>query len=130
MILTFRLHDSEVDFSDFGDDDNYRGVDPLAADKEARSILFKYMGDLYRDANTVGEPSGAGSELSEWDSAHGYGLFADASRPKPGIKLPSEFATEFQRLDKVNAFKAVPHGMDNAFLFAEPDQSRFSARRN
>ena len=33
--------DSEVDFSDFGDDDNYRGVDPLAVDKEARSILFK-----------------------------------------------------------------------------------------
>ena len=73
--------DSEVDFSDFGDDDNYRGVDPLAVDKEARFILFKYMGDLYRDANTVGEPSGAGSELSEWDSAHGYGLFADTSRP-------------------------------------------------
>ena len=126
----FDLHfqttpDSEVDFSDFEEDDNYRGVDPLAVDKEARSILFKYMGDLYRDANTVGEPSEAGSELSEWDSAHGYGLFADASHPKPGIKLPSEFATEFQRLDRVNAFKAVPHGTDNAFLFAEPDQSRF-----
>ena len=83
------------------------------------------MGDLYTDAKTVGEPSGAGSELSEWDSAQGYGLFIDASRPKPGIKLPSEFATEFQRLDRVNVFKAVPRGTDNAFLFTEPDQSRF-----
>ena len=116
---------SEADFSDIGDVDSYRGVDPSAVDKEARSILIKYMGDLYRDANTVGEPSGAGSELSEWDSVHGFGLFADASRPKPGINLLSEFAIEFHRLDKVNAFKAVPRGTDNAFLFTEPDQSRF-----
>ena len=80
--------------------------------------------------NTVGEPSGAGFELSEWDSAHGVGLFADASRQKPGIKLPSEFATEFQCLDRLNALKAVPRGTDNAFLFTELAQSRFSARRN
>ena len=34
-------------------------------DKEARALLFRYMGDLYRDAtDTSGEPShGAGSEL-------------------------------------------------------------------
>ena len=53
----------EDDFS--GDVDNYRGVDPRAVDREARSILYRYMGDLYRDASvTVGEPShGAGSEL-------------------------------------------------------------------
>ena len=53
----------EDDFS--GDVDNYRGVDPRAVDQEARSILYRYMGDLYRDASdTVGEPShGAGSEL-------------------------------------------------------------------
>ena len=46
----------EDDFS--GDVDNYRGVDP-------RSLLYKYMGDLYRDAtDAIGEPShGAGSEL-------------------------------------------------------------------
>ena len=113
--------DSEVDLSDVGDVDSYRGADPSAVDKEARSILVKYMGDLYRDASTVGEPSGAGSELSEWDSVQGFGLFADASRPNPGIKLPSEF----QRLDKVNTFKAVLRSTDNAFLFTEPDQSRF-----
>ena len=53
----------EDDFS--GDVDNYRRVDPRVVDKEARSLLFKYMGDLYRDAtDTIGEPShGAGSEL-------------------------------------------------------------------
>ena len=41
------------------------GVDPRVVDKEARSLLFKYMGDLYRDAtDTTREPShGAGSEL-------------------------------------------------------------------
>ena len=62
------------------------GLTPLiAVDKEARSILLKYMGDLYRVALTVGEPSGAGSELSEWDSVHGFWLFADAPRPNPGI---------------------------------------------
>ena len=93
--------------------------------KEACSILIKYMGDLYRDAISVGEPSGARSELSEWESVHGFGLFADASRPKPGIKLPSEFSNEFQRLDKTNALKAVPHGTDSAFLFNELEQSRF-----
>ena len=32
----------EDDFS--GDVDNYRGVDPRVVDKEARSLLFKYMG--------------------------------------------------------------------------------------
>ena len=53
----------EDDFS--GDVDNYRGVDPRVVDKEARSLLFRYMGDLYHDAtDTTGEPShGAGSEL-------------------------------------------------------------------
>ena len=38
----------EDDFS--GDVDNFRRVDPRVVDKEARSLLFKYMGDLYRDA--------------------------------------------------------------------------------
>ena len=54
---------SEDDYS--GNVDNYRGVDPRAVDKEARSILYRYMGDIYRDASdTLGEPShGAGSEL-------------------------------------------------------------------
>ena len=56
----------EDDFS--GDVDNYRRVDPRVVDKEARSLLFKYMGDLYRDATDIfGEPlqrlNGAGSEL-------------------------------------------------------------------
>ena len=66
----------EDDFS--GDVDNYRGVDARAVDKEARSLLYRYMGDLYRDAtDTIGEPShGAGSELDEADmeleSDHGY----------------------------------------------------------
>ena len=83
---------SDADFPVSVDIDNYRGVVPLAVDKEARSILIKYMGDLYRDAPSVGEPSGAGSELSEWLLAQRLGLFADASRPKPGINLPSEFS--------------------------------------
>ena len=74
------------------------GSIPLRFVMEARSILIKFMGNLYRDAFSVGEPSGAGSELSEWESIHGFGLFADASRPKPGFKLPSEFSNECQRL--------------------------------
>ena len=62
----------EDDFS--GDVDNYRRVDPRMVDKEARSLLFKYMGDLYRDATYIfGEPlqsfNGAGSELGGWTSA-------------------------------------------------------------
>ena len=48
---------SEADVSGSGDIDNYRGVDPLAVDKEARSILIKYIGDLYRVAPFIGEPS-------------------------------------------------------------------------
>ena len=114
---------SEADYSETGDVDNHQGVDRRAVHKEARSFLIKYMGDLYRDAPSVGEPSGAGSELSEWQSLDGFGLFADASRPKPGINLPSEFSNEFQRLDKVNDFKAVPRGTDGVFLFNEPGQS-------
>ena len=56
----------EDDFSGYVD--NYRRVDPRMVDKEARSLLFKYMGDLYRDATDIfGEPlqrlNGAGSEL-------------------------------------------------------------------
>ena len=35
---------SEADFSGSGDIDNYRGVDPLAVDKEARSILISIWG--------------------------------------------------------------------------------------
>ena len=70
----------EDDFS--GDVDNYQGVDPRVVDKEARSLLFKYMGDLYRDAtDTIGEPShGAGSELGGggWNSAPNTGLFSDS----------------------------------------------------
>ena len=56
----------EDDFS--GDVDNFRRVVPRVVDKEARSLLFKYMGDLYRVATDIfGEPlqsfNGAGSEL-------------------------------------------------------------------
>ena len=122
MIRLFRIL---ADFSVPGDIDNIRGVDPLAVDKEARSILYRYMGDLYRDAPSVGEPSGAGSELSEWQTAQRLGLFADASRPKPGINLPSEFSNKFQRLDKMNDLRAVPRGADSTFLFNEPAQSHF-----
>ena len=39
---------SEDNFS--GDVDNYRGVDPRAVDKEAHSILYRYMGDLFNTA--------------------------------------------------------------------------------
>ena len=115
----------EDDFS--GDVDNYRGVDPRVVDKEARSLLFKYMGDLYRNAtDTTGEPShGAGSELGGWNSAPNSGLFTDAPRRRPGINLPSEFATEYSRMDKTNDFKAVPRGSDSTFLFNEPGQSQF-----
>ena len=64
----------EEDVFDTGVIDNYRGVDTLAVDKEARSLLFKYMGDLYRDASEdIGESSGAGSEQSEWFTAHSSG---------------------------------------------------------
>ena len=92
----------EDDFS--GDVDNYRRVDPRVVDKEARSLLFKYMGDLYRDATDIfGEPlqslNGAGSELGGWTSAPYTGLFTDAPRRRSGINLPSEFATEYSRMD-------------------------------
>ena len=115
----------EDDFS--GDVDNYRGVDPRLVDKEARALLFRYMGDLYRDAtDTSGEPShGAGSELGGWNSAQISGLFTDAPRRRSGINLPSEFATEYSRMDKTNDFKAVPHGSSSTFLFNEPGQSQF-----
>ena len=40
-----------------GDVDNFRRVVPRVVDKEARSLLFKYMGDLYRVATDIfGEP--------------------------------------------------------------------------
>ena len=92
----------EDDFS--GDVDNYRRVDPRVVYKEARSLLFKYMGDLYRDATDIfGEPlqrfNGAGSELGGWTSAPYTGLFTDAPRRRSGINLPSEFATEYSRMD-------------------------------
>ena len=92
----------EDDFS--GDVDNYRRVNPRVVDKEARSPLFKYMGDLYRDATDIfGEPlqrlNGAGSELGGWTSAPFTGLFTDAPSRRSGINLPSEFATEYSRMD-------------------------------
>ena len=115
----------EDDFS--GDADNYRGVDPRVVDREARSILYRYMGDLYRDASdTIGEPShGAGSELGGCPTAPNSGLFSDAPRRRSGINLPSEFGSEFSRLDSANDFKAVPRGSDSTFLFNEPGQSKF-----
>ena len=115
----------EDDFS--GDVDNYRGVDPRAVDREARSILYRYMGDLYRDASdTVGEPShGAGSELGGCHTAPNIGLFSDAPRRRSGINLPSEFGTEFSRLDSTNDFKAVPRGSDSTFLINDPGHSKF-----
>ena len=65
----------EGDFS--GDVDNYRRVDPRVVYKEARSLLFKYMGDLYRVATEIfGEPlqslNGAGSELGGVDFGSVY----------------------------------------------------------
>ena len=56
------------------------------------------MGDLYRVAPFIGEPSVAGSGLSEWLSALRLGLFADAPRPNPGFNLPSEFSNKFQKV--------------------------------
>ena len=64
-------------------------------------MLFKYMGDLYRDTQVdVGECSGAGSEQGEWLSAHSRGLF-DIPRPASGFNLPSEFANESKRLENL-----------------------------
>ena len=118
--------ESEADILDV---ENYRGVDPSAVDREARTLLFRYMGDLYRDApdnQSVGEPAGAGSELGERNTAQHCGLFSYASRPKrPGINLPSEFSNEFLRLDAVSDLKAVPRGTGGNFSFNDPGQSRF-----
>ena len=91
----------EDDFS--GDVDNFRRVVPRVVDKEARSLLFKYMGDLYRVATDIfGEPlqsfNGAGSELGGWSSAPYTGLFTDAPRRRSGINLPSEFTSEYSRI--------------------------------
>ena len=104
MTFWFLFASPEDDSS--GDVDNYRRVDPRVVDKEARSLLFKYMGDLYRDATDIfGEPlqslNGAGSELGGggWTSAPYTGLFTDALRRRSGIILPSEFATEYSRMD-------------------------------
>ena len=85
------------------------------------------MGDLYRDASdTIGEPShGAGSELGGWHSAPNTGVFSDAPRRRPGINLPSEFGSEFSRLDRTNDLKSVPRGSDSTFLFNEPGHSQF-----
>ena len=110
-----------------GDVGNYRGVDPRLVDKEARTLLYRYMGDLYRDAiDTSGELShGAGSELGGWNSAQSSGLFNDAPRRRLGINLPSEFAAEISRMDKSDDFKSTPHGSNNTFLFNEPGHSKF-----
>ena len=90
-------------------------------------FLYRYMGDLYRDASdTIGEPShGAGSELGGWHTAPNTGLFSDAPRRRSGINLPSEFGTEFSRLDTANDLKAFPRGSDSTFLFNEPGHSKF-----
>ena len=109
-----------------GDAGNYRGVDPRLVDKEARTLLYRYMGDLYRDAiDTSGELShGAGSELGGWNSAQSSGLFHGAPR-RLGINLPSEFAAEISRMDKSDDFKCTPQGSNNTFLFNEPGHSKF-----
>ena len=113
----------EEEVFDTGVIDNYRGVDTLAVDKEARSLLFKYMGDLYRDApEDIGESSGAGSEQGEWSAAHSTGLF-NVPRPASGINLPSEFANEFKRLESLNAPVNIPRGTESTFLVQEPEQS-------
>ena len=60
-----------------------------------------------------------------WHSAPNTGLFSDAPRRRPGINLPSEFVSEFSRLDKTNDLKSVPRGSDSTFLFNEPGHSQF-----
>ena len=79
------------------------------------------MGDLYRVAPFCrgafkNNNNGAGSVLSEWQSARRLGLFADAPRPNPGFNLPSEFSNKFLRLDKMFDLKAVPRGTGSTFL--------------
>ena len=89
------------------------------------------MGDHYRDASdSIGEPShGAGSELGGggggWHSAPNTGLFTDAPRRRPGINLPSEFGSDFSRLDKRNDLRPILRGSDSTFLFNEPEHSQF-----
>lgn len=86
-------------------------------------MLFKYMGDLYRDTQVdVGECSGAGSEQGEWLSAHSRGLF-DIPRPASGFNLPSEFENDYKRLGSMNVAKKIPRGTVSSFLFQEPEQS-------
>ena len=46
-IFRFPQNKTEADLLDVG---NYRRVVPSAVDSEVRTLLFRYMGDLYRDA--------------------------------------------------------------------------------
>ena len=91
----------EDDFS--GDVDNFRRVVPRVVDKEARSLLFKYMGDLSAlqlifSGSRCKVLTGQAPSWEGWSSAPYTGLFTDAPRRRSGINLPSEFATEYSRI--------------------------------
>ena len=116
---------SDSDTLDVGDNFDSEGTSPLALDREARSLLLRYMGDLYRDTDS-GEPTdGAGSGVAEWRSAYGFGLPTDASRPNPGIALPPEFAMNYRHLDELSSLNPTPARTGRAFLFSGEDQQRF-----
>ena len=127
-----RFEDPSVVDPDLFDDDtldNFRGVDLHAISQEAQTILFKYMGDLYRGNQ---EPTGAGSASGERSSAASSygGIFSDAHRPSPGIRLPSDFSEEFKRLDEFPTLRPVPVRSSRSFLFSDPDNSRFFGKKD
>ena len=114
-----------------GDVDNYRGTIPaLLIGRLALFCTdiwgtFTAMRLILSGSRRTGQAPSWGGGGGGWHSAPYSGLFFDAPRRRPGINLPSEFGSEFSRLDLANDFKAVPRGSDSTFRFNEPGHSKF-----
>ena len=116
-------------------------VDPVCSDaedsaasaiaSEARAMLYRYMGDLYRNTNNEQLP-GADSTPGGRTSAKRdcRGLFVDSiPQSDPGISLPEEFVSVFRKLDESNIEKAIPRSQKRAFVFAHEDQCQFFSEK-
>ena len=90
--------------------------------EEARTLLYKYQGDLYFSDPSTGAPVfGQGGRQSACS-----GLFMDATPSSvPGIALPQEFISALRSLDVENVCKALPRGIKRAFAFTDEDEAQF-----
>ena len=81
---------------------------------EAKSLLSRYMGDLYTPVSDVtpGESSSAQSSF-----------FVEHSLPNSGIALPPDFINEYERVSTAPR-KSLPAGAHH-FPFAQPHSEKF-----